>query len=219
VETCKYCNGGFSNLGGLSSHEPYCKENPQRKFKKRTPGSGAKPGSTPWNKGRKMSEEQKLKLSKALLGKSTGKGKTKEGEEKRRMNISSSMKLNANAGGLRRGSGVGKSGWYQGYWCDSTWELAWVIYNLEHKIKFERNKEGFEYTYKNNKHRYFPDFISDDIYYEIKGRRDYSDLDEKNKCKIDQFKKKLKVLYSSQMENILDYVSSIHGKNIENLYE
>ena len=39
-------------------------------------------------------------------------------------------------GGKRHGSGRGKKGWYKGYYCDSTWELAWVIYQLDHGVKF-----------------------------------------------------------------------------------
>ena len=51
---------------------------------------------------------------------------------------------------------------YKGYWCDSSWELAYVIYNLEHNIKFERNKQGFEYEFENKKYKYYPDFILED---------------------------------------------------------
>ena len=33
------------------------------------------------------------------------------------------------SGGYIPKSGVGKGGWYKGVWCDSTYELVWVIYN------------------------------------------------------------------------------------------
>ena len=29
--------------------------------------------------------------------------------------------------------GYGKHGWYKEYWCDSSWELAYVIYNLDYR--------------------------------------------------------------------------------------
>jgi len=41
---------------------------------------------------------------------------------------------NSGKGGKRIGSGRGKSGWYKGYWCDSSWELAYVIYNIDHDV-------------------------------------------------------------------------------------
>jgi len=69
------------------------------------------------------------------------------------------------------GAGRGKSGWYKGYYCDSSWELAYVIYNLEHNIcNFIKNtSDKFEYEYKNEKHFYIPDFKFDDGHYvEIK---------------------------------------------------
>ena len=124
-------------------------------------------------------------------------------------------KIAKNGGGYRKGSGRGKQGWYKGYWCDSTWELAWVIYNLDHGIKFERNKEGFEYQYKNKVYKFFPDFIMEDgTYVEIKGY-----LDDKNKNKIDQFKKQLKlILGKNEIKKFIQYVEKKYGKLIT-LYE
>ncbi len=110
-------------------------------------------------------------------------------------------------------------GWYKGFWCDSSWELAWVVYNLEHNVKFKRNKEGFEYQYKEKKRKFYPDFIIDEIYYEIKGRRNYKALDIKNKEKIKQFKKELKVLYSKDIQPYLKYVKTKYGTNFISLYE
>ena len=129
------------------------------------------------------------------------------------------MKKNQLAGGLRKGSGRGKKGWYKGFWCDSSWELAWVIYNLEHNIIFERNNTGFEYEYKNKKKKYYPDFIINNTYYEIKGRRCYADMDSENKEKIKNFKFNLVVLYSNDIKPYLDYVIKKYGKDYIILYE
>jgi len=118
-------------------------------------------------------------------------------------------------GGARKGSGNGKSGWYKDYWCDSSWELAFVIYNIEHNIKFERNKEGFEYIFENEKHKYYPDFIlSDNKYVEIKGH-----LDEKNKAKINQFKYDLVIIDKNDIKKYLDYTTNKYGKEFIQLYE
>lgn len=66
-------------------------------------------------------------------------------------------------GGYHKHGGRGIRGWYKGYWCDSSWELAFVIYNLEHNIKFERNTTGYEYVYDGITRKYFPDFYMNDL--------------------------------------------------------
>jgi hypothetical protein len=176
---------------------------------------------TPWNKDKTnvYSEETKLKISNSLKGKSTGKASTTEKEVERRLKISETMKANPKAGGLRSRSGRGKKGWYKGYWCDSSWELAWVVYHLDYGFKFDRNLNGFEYLYNNKKHLYYPDYIIENNYFEIKGRRSYEDLDEKNKEKINQFKGNLYVLYSKEMKPYLEYVISKYGNDFIKLYE
>jgi len=176
----------------------------------------------PWNKGKKgvYSDEYRKKISDALKGrKDIGKALTEEKELERKKKISESMKKNPLSGGLRKGSGRGKKGWYKGYWCDSSWELAWVIYNIENGIKFERNQLGFEYEYKNQKRKYHPDFIVSDTFYEIKGRRSFEKMDEENKEKIRQFKNNLVILYEKQMKPYINYVIDKYGKDFIKLYE
>ena len=73
-------------------------------------------------------------------------------------------------GGLRHGSDTGKHGWYKGHYCDSSYELAYVIYHLDHSLPFERNKKSYEYIGEDGKlHEYYPDFIEDNKLVEIKG--------------------------------------------------
>lgn len=174
-----------------------------------------------WNKGKRgcFSKETIEKIRKSLTGKSKGIGSTPEKEEQRRKNISASMKKSPLCGGYKKGSGRGKSGWYKGYWCDSSWELAWVIYNLEHNINFQRNHTAFEYLYEGKKRKYYPDFIISEVYYEIKGRRNYEELDDINKEKIKQFKKTLKVLYAKDILPYLEYTKNKYGKDFIKLYE
>lgn len=114
------------------------------------------------------------------------------------------------AGGMRENTASfrGKSGWYKGYWCDSSWELAFVIYHLDHKIPFVRNKEGFEYEFEGKKHRYYPDFIYEDgTYIEIKGQ-----MSEKDKVKILGFPNTLLVLRKEEMSNMLYYSNRFYKK-------
>jgi len=157
------------------------------------------------------SNEIKNKMSNKLKGKS-GFGLTIESENNRRKKLSEIAKKNG-YGGYIRGSGRGKKGWYEEYWCDSSWELAWVIYNLEHNIQFQRNTEKFEYYWKNKNHYWIPDFISDGIYYEIKGF-----WTEQNESKFLCFKEPLKILYEKDIKFIIDYVISKYGKDYIKLY-
>lgn len=117
-------------------------------------------------------------------------------------------------GGIRKGSGRGKSGWYKGFWSDSSWELAWIIFNIDHDIVFERNKSGFVYIFNNKQYKFYPDFILNDKYYEIKGY-----MDEKNLSKLEQFKEKLIILNKKEIEPYLKYVIEKYGKNYIELYE
>lgn len=119
------------------------------------------------------------------------------------------------SGGYRKGSGNGKHGWYKGYWCDSSYELAFVIYNLDHNIKFERNKQGFEYEWKGKNHLYYPDFILEDgSYIEIKGF-----WTEQHEVKIKSFPNKLTVYFKDDIKPILEYVISKYGTDYVKLYE
>ena len=119
-------------------------------------------------------------------------------------------------GGIRPGGGRGKHGEYKGIWCDSTYELVWVIYNLDHKISFQRNKLGFKYVFEGKQHVYYPDFICSNEYTEIKGfmrKHDY--------FKFEQFPSnlKLKVLSGEDLKNQFDYVYSTYGKDLISLYD
>jgi hypothetical protein len=120
------------------------------------------------------------------------------------------------SGGVRLNSGRGKSGWYKGIYCGSSWELAWVIYNIEHNIKFERNIEGFKYEYDNKYHEYFPDFklIDTDTYIEVKG---FKRIDDDSKW--NQFPHKLIILFKKDLKNVFEYVINKYGANYINLYD
>ena len=119
------------------------------------------------------------------------------------------------SGGIRKGSSRGKCGTYMGYHCDSSYELAWVIYQLEHNLPFQRNKEGFNYVYSGINHKYYPDFIlPDKSYVEIKNFK--SELTD---AKIKHFPHKIVVLYKEEIKDkILPYVISKYGKNFTDLY-
>lgn len=87
-----------------------------------------------------------------------------------------------------------KWGTYKGIHCDSSWELVYVMYNIDHNIAFSRNYDYFYYTDKNNKdHIYFPDFIQDNCYIELKNYE--TDLVNIKLAAVRDAGKQIKILY------------------------
>lgn len=127
-------------------------------------------------------------------------------------------KLKKNAGGYRKNAGHGKRGYYKGLYCMSSWELAWVVYQLEHGKNVLQCTEKFPYKMNGVKHNYTPDFIIDNVYYEIKNwhRPD-------TKYKVDSFPKdKTLVLIEGKkaMEKYIKYTEEKYGKDFcKLLYE
>lgn len=88
-------------------------------------------------------------------------------ELERRKKISDHAKIKN--GGIRHGAGRGKKGWYKGIFCDSSWELAFVIYHMDNNINIQRNTNYRTYIFENATLKYYPDFIIDGKLFEIKG--------------------------------------------------
>ncbi len=116
------------------------------------------------------------------------------------------------SGGYRKGSGIGKKGWYKGFWCDSSYELAWVIYHIDHEIPFARNTKKYQYEWEGKIKNYIPDFICNGELIEIKGY-----VNEQTKAKIKSIDN-LKVLFKKDLKKEFDYVESTYGKNFTELY-
>lgn len=70
-------------------------------------------------------------------------------------------------GGYREGSGRSKTGYFKGIYCGSTYELAWIVYRIDHDLPVQRF-QGFLQCKITGK-KYFPDFIIDNHIIEIKG--------------------------------------------------
>lgn len=117
-----------------------------------------------------------------------------------------------NLGGYRKGSGRGKSGWYKNFFCDSSWELAYLIYHLDHNIEIKRNYERFEYIFEGKIKNYIPDFIVNNELIEIKG---YNSSEWQVKLTT---VRNIKVLYKNDIKPYLEYVTSKYGKNFIELY-
>ena len=102
---------------------------------------------------------------------------------------------------------------YKWYKCDSSWELAYLYYNINNNIKFYRNNKWFEYIINWKKHLYYPDFIEWDTYVEIQWRKNNYWIE-----KLKQFNLKLKVLYKQDIKFYLNYVINKYWSNFIKLY-
>ena len=109
-------------------------------------------------------------------------------------------------GGPSAVSSYGKRGTYRGVHCDSTYELAFLIYCLDHNITITRNTQGFPYTYEDKHYNYYPDFyLADyDVFIETKGR-DIGPVYEKAQAVVDAGRK-IKILHYEDLTDCFRYV-------------
>lgn len=168
---------------------------------------------TSWNKGKTKEtcetiKKMAIKISESNKGsKNHFYGKHHTEDTKKKL---------ARHGGYRIGSGYGKKGWYKGYYCDSSWELAFVMYNLDHGILFERNTKKFSYIFNNKKHYYIPDWIIDNKFIEIKGY-----WSKQWQAKLDQFPNSLslKIISKKDIVPYIEYAENKYGKNFISQYD
>lgn len=222
---CKFCNKECKNNNSLRNHERLCKLNPNRQlttFEKYGSIEGFnKKGRIAWNKGlTKYTSESVANIAKRLSeGQLNGsiknpmKGRILTDAQKEKISKKMIEVCKSRDTSL---CGKGKRGYYKGYYCQSSWELAYVIYNLDHNIYFIRNKKGFSYIIDNIERTYFPDFYlpDTDTYIEVKGY-----YDRKSKIKTQQFRGNLQILQIKEMKPILDYCKNKYGKDFTYLYE
>ena len=213
---CKYCGRICKNLLSLKTHERLCKLNPNRgkinnnleEYNKRKSAGEI----TVWNKGlSKETDNRVLKQSRTIKsGYDCGRIKKSPLTEEGRQRI----KIGAvKCGGYKEKCGRGKHGWYKGIWCDSSWELAFVIYHLENNLFIKRCNEFRTYKYKDKTYKYYPDFITDEGIFEIKGY-----CDEISQTKHNQHPD-IKMIYFDDMKIYLNYVIKKYGRNFIRLYD
>lgn len=120
------------------------------------------------------------------------------------------------SGGYRLGSGRSKSGYYRGIYCGSTYELCWVIYNLDHSIEFSR----FHNKLEKDGITYYPDFLLSDgkTIIETKGYEKQESVSKKTKV-AESFGYKVKVLRREDLEHIFDYVTKTYTNKYYTLYD
>ena len=199
--SCILCKKEISNLG-LPGHIKLA-HTKDHKFIEA--GNAARRGKPSWCKDKNLSEEHKLKLSLA------GKGRVVSLET--RTKISNSAKQNGLSGGFRVGGGRGKKGIYNNIHCDSSWELAFLIWAFDHHESITRINTPRFYEFEGKIRKYFPDFLVDGKTIEIKG------------WQTDQWEKKLAsnpdviVIGNIEIQPMLEYAIKKFGKDFLIAYE
>lgn len=119
------------------------------------------------------------------------------------------------SGGYREKSGRGKSGTYKGIFCNSTYELAWVIYRLDHDLPVKR----FKGYLTDGVIKYYPDFIIDDnTIIEIKGYHT-PEVDRKTQLAKDKGYN-IQLLYRQDLHHCFDWIKTQYGiVKLEKMYE
>ena len=106
-----------------------------------------------------------------------------------------------------------KRGYYKGIWCDSSWELAYLLYCFGNNISVERNEEYFEYDFEGKTYKFYPDFIVNGKLVEIKGF-----YTPKNIAKKEQYPN-IEFIDKEKIQKYLDYAISNYGENFTELYD
>lgn len=115
---------------------------------------------------------------------------------------------------------------YDGIGFDSVHEIAYYIYLVDHRVDFEYQPDAsFKYEYGGKAHLYMPDFKVDGQFVEIKGDHFFKEdgtmcnpydhtqdglYEAKHKCMLEN---DVKIIKTSQMKGILDYVAMAYGKS------
>ena len=119
-----------------------------------------------------------------------------------------------NLGGYRENSGKSKTGYCEGIYCGSTYELAWVIYNLDHNISFSRF-DG--YIIYDSDRKYFPDFIQNNTIIEIKGYWQ-PNVDKKAEAALNAGYD-IKILYKKDLMYCFNYIKEEYNVPIHTLFD
>jgi hypothetical protein len=114
-----------------------------------------------------------------------------------------------------KGQVAEKKGRYKRYWCDSSYELAFVIYALDEGMWFERNWNSFPYTFEGRERRWIPDFrLKDGTYLEIKGY-----TSPQAEAKFAAFSHGLIIVKWENMKFVFEHVVKKYGRDFIRLYE
>ena len=200
---CCYCKRTLKNPNARFTHERFCHDNPNREI-------------SPFVKYNNRVDEMGNRIKAWNYGLTA---ETNESVLKQKKSLKQYYIDNPDhsSGGFREGTAQWcKYGFYKNIKCDSSWELAFLVYCIDAGFDIKRNKIGFDCFYDNKKHKYYPDFVVDGVFYEIKGK--YREYD---KCKIEQFRKNhtLVVIDNDSIKPYLRYAINKYGQDFTQIYD
>jgi hypothetical protein len=112
----------------------------------------------------------------------------------------------------------GKFGYYKGIYCASSWELAFLVYNLDLGKDIRRCKLTFSYIMNGQEKTYFPDFLMDDVIHEVKGR-ELDDVVVKTQAVVDAGYQ-IEVIRKKEITPIIKFLREKYGiKDLTELYD
>ena len=206
---CQFCGKECKSKNSLCNHERLCKLNPNRQESSWIQFNNSHPV---WNKGLTKDTDKRVAKSAETYKRNVAingaywTGKKHSDESKRKIALS----MAGNTHGNRS-----KKGFYKGYYCGSSYELAYVIYNIDHNISFSRCDRHYEYEYNGSKHLYFPDFeLPDGTIIEIKGY--HTELVDIKAAAVND--RPIKIMYKDDLQEHLTYVFNKYNINKDTLY-
>lgn len=114
---------------------------------------------------------------------------------------------------------------YNDIWFDSSWELAYFIWLTDANQIFEYHPKAFHKKYVTSdgkEHLYFPDFIVNGEYQEIKGKQFFNEKGEPFDLYSKTFwwekynflkENNIRIIKQEDMKFIFDYIEKTYGKN------
>lgn len=173
---CKFCNKECKSASSVSSHQPVCRSNSNRK----NPAdwaTGNRKGLPSWNAGlhgdkRLMHTAQSKELMSAKRNERSAEWNANNGKA-----ISVAITKKVADGQWHTSLAKRMHIDYNGVDLHGSWEVAYAKFLDNNNIKWQRNKDSFAYTFQGKERRYTPDFylIDDDVYIEIKGYKTEKD--------------------------------------------
>jgi len=197
---CKFCIKECLSKKSLTSHQCFCKSNPDRKDPA-TWATGNRKGIHSWNAGLfgdprlKHTEDAKRKMSDKMCERSA------EWHIENGKRVSLTINRKVLEGTWHTSLAKHMHVDYNGVDLHGSWELAYAKFLDLNNIKWVRNKDSFLYMFSGKERRYTPDFylIDTDEYIEIKGYKT-----EKDDAKWAQFpaNKKLRILMHKDLKEL-----------------
>ena len=200
---CQYCEKPAKTLNSLRQHEVRCLSNPNGKRHTWTDAMKLKHSNlmkkvnnnanTVWTDEmrKRASETQKIVQKKVW---SNIELRNRHSDIMQKV-----VKANPDAYSASNVSGRTKTLDYNGFKLKGTWELEVAQWLDSLCIKWTNKLQGFNYTWENKNHTYFPDFYlpSYDVYLEVKGYET-----ERDRCKWKDFPNKLIVVKLAEIQKI-----------------